>query len=454
VIDRHRTAAWIDLLRRYIAVWRHAWRDRPPFHADLLKEHEAAFLPSALAIQAEPVSPTVQRTAAVLVALFVLLLVWSILGHIDIVVNAPGKIIPSARVKTISAIEVASVRALHIEEGQPVKAGQVLVELDTSASDTERDKARGDHAVAILGAARETALIDALDHGRAPHLPPLAALRALDENIRSEQVQAEQEHLSGKYRDYLARRERIELTVSHLHEAVTLATRRAADYASLLPQHDVPVHAWLEREQARIDVERELADARQQRVALLEETRRTAYDQLAENNRVAASTRQDALRSAAHSKMLSLTSPVDGTVQQLNIHTVGGVVPPAQPLMQIVPDEDTVEVEATLENRDVGFVRQGQSAEVKIEAFDYTKYGTVPATVTHVARDAVKDDKNELTYAVKVTLRKTALGVDGRLVPLSPGLAVDVGIKTGERRLIDYLLSPLLHHQHEALHER
>lgn len=141
-------------------------------------------------------------------------------------------------------------------------------------------------------------------------------------------------------------------------------------------------------------------------------------------------------------------------MQQLAVHTVGGVVPAAQSLMQIVPDAQAVEVEAELENRDVGFVREGQPAAVKITAFDYTKYGTVPASVTHVAHDAVQNEKKELVYTVKVTLSDTALGIDGRRVALAPGMAVDVGIKTGERRLIEYVLSPLLRHQHEALHER
>jgi hemolysin D len=187
------------------------------------------------------------------------------------------------------------------------------------------------------------------------------------------------------------------------------------------------------------------------------ETKHTAYDQSTEGSRIAASSRQDALRSGSHSKLLQLTAPVDGTVQQLTVHTVGGVVPFAQPLMQIVPKESAVEVEASLENKDVGFVQEGQPAEVKIDTFEYTKYGTVPAVVTHVSRDAVQDDKDEkkgLLYTIKVMLNKSTMAVEGKAMPLTAGMSVNVEIKTGDRRIIEYVLSPLMEHQREALHER
>jgi hemolysin D len=133
---------------------------------------------------------------------------------------------------------------------------------------------------------------------------------------------------------------------------------------------------------------------------------------------------------------------------------VGGVVPAAQPLMLVVPKVDLVEVEAFMENKDIGFVEEGQRAEVKIDAFVYTKYGTASGRVTHVSRDAIQDDKKGLIYSVKVTLDKSSLAVDGKETPLSAGMSVNVEIKTGDRRIIEYVLSPLLQHHRESLHER
>jgi hemolysin D len=203
-----------------------------------------------------------------------------------------------------------------------------------------------------------------------------------------------------------------------------------------------------------VDLEGQLQDAKNQRAALIAQTRKDANDAMTEGSKIVAAGEQDQRRAGEHSKLLKLIAPVDGTVQQLTVHTVGGVVPAAQPLMQIVPKENIVEVEAFLENKDVGFVQVSQNAEVKIDAFDYTKYGTLNAKVKHVSQDAIQDDKKGLIYATKISLDKSSIFVDGKTLPLSAGMSVNVEIKTGTRRVIEYVLSPLVQHQREALHER
>jgi hemolysin D len=197
-----------------------------------------------------------------------------------------------------------------------------------------------------------------------------------------------------------------------------------------------------------------LDDARNQRNALIAETRRAAFEQMNDGSRVAAASGQDALRSAAHSKLLTLSAPVSGTVQQLDVHTVGGVVAAAKPLMQIVPREARMEVEAFLENKDVGFVQDGQRVEVKIDAFEYTKYGTIPGRVTHVSRDAINDEKKGLIYSARIALERPTIDVEGRSMPLAAGMLANVEIKTGDRRVIEYVLSPLMQHKRESLNER
>ena len=444
---KFRVQAYTELFHRYKTIFAHHWQHRHQLSGKLLAEHEAEFLPAALSLQAKPVSPAIRLLAKTLMALVAVLIAWSILGKIDIVVNAAGKVIPNGYTKTIASVDVASVRALYVEEGKQVKAGDILIELDSSASDAERDKATGDHAMAFLQAARAKALIEAIDGGRPPQFPPI-------DHVPADKWQAEQLHLEGQYRDYVAKLKRIEGDIAHYREALPLATQRAADYKALLSDHDVSYHAWLEKEQGRVDLASQLSDAKNQRNALIAETRRIAYDQLTEGNKAAAAFQQDALRSDAHSKLLKLTAPVDGTVQQLDVHTVGGVVSAAKPLMQIVPIETRVEVEAFLENKDVGFVQEGHTAEVKIDAFEYTKYGTVTGKVTHVSRDAIADEKKGLIYSTKITLDKSTIAVEGKEMPLSAGMSVNVEIKTGERRIIEYVLSPLMQHKRESLNER
>lgn len=444
---KFRAHAYIELLRRYKLIFAHHWQHRHQLSGKLLAEHEAEFLPAALSLQAKPISPAARLLAKIMMALVAVLIAWSILGKIDIVVNAAGKVIPNGYTKTIASVDVASVRALYVEEGKQVKAGDILIELDSSASDAERDKATGDHAIAFLQAARAKALIEAIDGRRPPYFPPI-------DHVPADKWQAEQLHLEGQYRDHVAKLKRIEGDIAHYREALPLATQRAADYKALLSDHDVSYHAWLEKEQGRVDLASQLSDAKNQRNALIAETRRIAYDQLTEGNKAAAAFQQDALRSNAHSKLLKLTAPVDGTVQQLDVHTVGGVVSAAKPLMQIVPIETRVEVEAFFENKDVGFVQEGHTAEVKIDAFEYTKYGTVTGKVTHVSRDAIADEKKGLIYSTKITLDKSTIAVEGKEMPLSAGMSVNVEIKTGERRIIEYVLSPLMRHKRESLNER
>lgn len=145
---------------------------------------------------------------------------------------------------------------------------------------------------------------------------------------------------------------------------------------------------------------------------------------------------------------------MSGTVQQLAVHTIGGVVTPAQPLLVIVPKEQSLEVEAFIENKDIGFVFAGQDVEVKVETFPFTKYGTIPAKVVHVSNDALNDEKRGLIYAARVKLSKSTMQLEKKIVNLSPGMAVTAEIKTGKRRVVEYFLSPLMQYKDESLRER
>lgn len=444
----YRLQAAKDLVQRYARVFRHFWRQRGnALRSDFFNRQEAEFLPAALALQEAPGSASLRWTARVLMAVVVFTVLWSILGRVDIVVNAGGKVIPAARTKTIGSVDTASVRALHVTEGQRVQAGDLLIELDSSGSDAEHDKAHDALVQALLQVARSRAMLASVQSGRAPRLDAL-------DGVPAQRLREAQGQLEGQYHDYLARRARIDGDITRYANALPLVQQRARDYAELVEQQAVSRHAWLEREQARIELEGQLADARHQRAAFLAQTQREAHDALTEGSKIVAASTQDRRRAGEHSRLLKLTSPIDGTVQQLVVHTVGGVVPAAQALMQIVPLDSLAEVEAFLENKDVGFVHAGQPVQVKIDAFDYTRFGTVPGRVIHVSQDAIQDEKVGLVYAARIALDRHTVEVNGKPMPLSAGMSVQVDIKTGRRRIIEYVLSPLVQHQKEALRER
>lgn len=170
---------------------------------------------------------------------------------------------------------------------------------------------------------------------------------------------------------------------------------------------------------------------------------RTALADLAKAQAEAILRREEVTKASQKNRLERLTAPVDGTIQQLEVHTLGGVVEPAKPLMVVVPGRGGIEVEARILNKDVGFVSVGQDAAVKIDAFPFTRYGTVPGRVVRISRDAVADKDLGLVYIATIALDRTHVVADGRRYALSPGLSATVDVRTGTRAIISYLLSPL-----------
>lgn len=424
-----------------------AWRQRRRVVASVLTAEEADFSPPALALEQRPVSPTLRITAGLFISFLTSALLWAALGRVDIVATANGKVIPSGRTKTIASVDTAVVQKIRVREGQAVKAGDVLLELDASALEADRNKAAAEQAAARLQIARSRALIEAIASNRPPQVTGM-------QGVAAETVHEAQLHLTGQYLDFAAKLAQARGDIQHYAQALPVAAERERIYEGLLENQDVPRDTWLEKKQERIEIEGHLAAARHARDVLITQTQREAYEALTEASKVLASSSQDAIRAASHVKWLLLRAPVDGTIQQLMVHTEGGVVQAAQPLMLIVPAEKRVEVEAFLSSKDVGFVETGQRAQVKVDAFDYTKYGTIPGQVAVISHDSIEDKDHGLMYSVKVVLQQRDIEVQGRSVALTPGMSANVEIKTGSRHILEYVLSPLLRHQHESFHER
>lgn len=197
-----------------------------------------------------------------------------------------------------------------------------------------------------------------------------------------------------------------------------------------------------------------LRESENSRSAYLAEVRRTLYEREAQAELKRQQAAQEQAKAAQRKKLTTLTAPVAGVVQQLAIFTSGGVVTEAQLLMIIVPDGAEVTAEVTLDNKDIGFVNPGQEVAIKLETFPFTRYGTVPATVKLVTSDAVNDEKRGAIFPATLTLRQMTLDVDGKVIRLSPGMNLTAEIKTGQRRVIEYLLSPIQRAGSESLRER
>lgn len=470
-----RLQALHDLLKRYGAVFRHAWHERANLDPRPRLPHEAQFLPAALELQETPVSPAPRIAMWLLMAFALIALLWAVFGHMDVVAVAHGKIVPNDRTKVIQPIETATVKAIRVADGQTVKAGEVLIELDTTNTAADTTRVANDLVTARLQAARAKALLAAISSGKAP---VIGAVPDVDAN----RLAQEQRMLEGQYGEFRAKLASIESDIAKreaelrstqeivrkLELTAPIARQRAEDFKNLVEKNFVSKHGYLEKEQARIEQEADLATqrsrlkeltaalqaGRDQRAALVAETRRVALDSQNEADQKATTYGQEFIKAESRGKLMTLTAPVDGTVQQLAVHTVGGVVTPAQQLMMVVPKDNPIEVEAYVENKDIGFVNPGQEAVVKVETFPFTKYGTIDAKVITVSNDAVNDEKRGLIFPARVNLERATIQVENKTVNLSPGMAVTVEVKTAQRRVVEYFLSPLLQYKDESLRER
>lgn len=253
-----------------------------------------------------------------------------------------------------------------------------------------------------------------------------------------------------------------------MNGTIPLITERAEAIKAMLNSGVVSRADWLKIEEERIrqvkerdirksDRQRILAaieNAKQQQQALSAKYRSDWLGELTDaENRIEAA-EQELVKAEQRNALQKLVAPVSGKVQQLAVHTVGGVVTPAQPLMLIVPDDEAIEVEAWVQNKDIGFVEAGQPVEIKVETFPFTKYGVIDGQIKTLSTDAVTDEEKGLHYVAQVSMAKTTIQADNKLVNLTPGMAVTAEVKTGKRRVIDYLLSPLLRYKEESIEER
>ena len=456
---------------------------------------ELAFLPAALEIVETPPSPIGRAIGGVLIALFCAGMAWAAWGTIDIVASAPGKVVSGGRSKVVQPFETGVVRAIRVQDGQSVKAGDVLIELDPTVNAAERDHLRDDLVAERLNIARLRAAL-ASDEDRAADLVAPAeadpVLVSTQRQLLANQVSEHRAKIAALVRQEAqkqAEHETIAATIHKLDPLIPVIQQRVDIRKTLMEKEIGSKLTYYEIFQVLVDQQEELIVQKshlreaEAAVAAIRETRAQAIaeyskglsDDLAKSEQKANGLAQDLIKAQQKTRLQQLTSPVDGVVQQLAVHTVGGVVTPAQSLLVIVPADSALEIEAMVSNRDIGFVAPGQSAEIKVDTFNFTRYGLLHGEVTSVSQDAIIRERapersseralgtqhdssepngQELNYSARVSLDRSQMQVEDRMVSLTPGMAVTVEIKTGQRTILDYLLSPLRRYRQEILRER
>jgi hemolysin D len=471
----NRFAAIGDVLQRYAQVFRAAWAERRALEPIPRKHDELAFLPAHLELTETPLSPAPRASLWIIMGLFCVALLWACFGKLDVVAVAPGKTVTSSRTKIIQTAETAVVRRILVHDGQAVKQGDLLIELDATATTADSQKAQEALISARLAAARSAALVQAIDAVTLPVMEndsdlPAKRFEATQRLARSEYAAfaAKKQSLEAMVAQKQAELRTVESAIAPLEQYLEISRTRVADYEKLLDKHYVPRQDYLQRKQERINAERDLAGQQSRRAELhsaitgareelsvtVTDTRRQLLDELRQAREQIQQFEPEVARTTQRNALMQLHAPVSGTVQQLAVHTIGGVVTPAQPLLFVVPKNEPLEVEATVLNQDIGFVRPGQRATIKVESFPYIRYGYIEGVVESVSHDAIQDEKLGLVFQARVRMKKTTLMVDGVAVNLTSGMSLTAEIKTGKRRVIEYILDPLRQGMGEAMRER
>jgi hemolysin D len=459
------------------------------------------FLPAALSIVETPASPVHIALLWAICLLMGFALLWSYFGRIDILAAAQGKIQPTGRVKTIQPLETGRVVAIRVDNGQHVAAGDVLVELDPA--EAVADELASSSALAAFKAERlrRSAALRAAENAPSAETPKIAwpddapaPMREREERVLKgdlRQLRVSVQSYDAQIAQKKDEERRLESTIAAEQALIDTLQQRVAMRRALLARGSTPKAAVIDALESLQTQETQLAtqkgqlqEARAAQEVLAQERQKTIDGFIADNSQKLSEVERqiDDLEqkfAKAHVKTghMTLASPIAGTVLGLAVTTRNQVVTTSEELMRIVPDDPGIEIEAYLENKDIGFVAPGQAAVVKVESFPFTRFGTLDATVVRVAHDAIpepdaqsiegnptKPPKNgyfggaqrvqNLVFPVTLRIEKAAMNIEGADIPLTPGMAVTVEIKTGKRRILEYLFSPLVETASHALRER
>ena len=437
------------------------------------KQQIAEFLPAVMEITEQPPSPVGRMLLWMLLGLVGIGLLWSIFGHVDEVAVATGKIIPVGQVKVVQAEDKGVIKAIHVRDGQRVKKGEILVELDQTISAADMTRMKKEVAYYSLDIARLQS-----EQSGAPFSP------TPDANLDAKEISFQLQLYTTRMNEYRAKLAAAQATVQQQEAALLSGEAQMGKYRDLLviardqesrmegllKEDAVALFQVLQYRSNRIQMETNytsqtaevarlqaaLAQSRQQLVSVTAERDRDIAAKLVDDRKQLGTYQEELKKAEEKNRLSKLVAPVDGRIGQLGVYTVGGVVTEAQALMTVVPDDVRLEVEAWVSNKDIGFVEVGQKAEIKVETFNFQKFGTLDAVVADMSPDAAKqsDKDTELKYRVLLKVDKESMNVGNRNASLTPGMSVTAEIKIRQKRIIEFFLDPFRKYTSEALRER
>ena len=429
-------------------------------------KHE--FTPLLVEIEERPTSPLGRSLLWALLAFITIGLLWLFLAKIDIVVSARGKVVPDGEIKTLQPVETGVISSILITEGQHVKKGQVLMEIDPSV--TESDLASKQQNLALLEL--ETDRLNALINDR-PFIPnpgckESAAIstqqlmyistksayeqqrQVLQEQIRqndeaTQTAKADKSRLKQLLASAKEREDR-------LKEVLDIIAKK--DYEDAKNQRVEYQEQLTMKEHVIAQSNGKLHELNQQLKLTAQEYRNKLLAELTQKSKEATALRTEVETIAFRHSKQHITAPVDGYIGKLLVHTVGGVVTPAEKLVTLIPKDVPLIIKATVQNQDIGFITKGMDVAVKIDTFDFQKYGLINGKVKHIANDAIEDEKLGPVYEISIEPTNTTLKVEGQILPIRAGMSVTAELKVGKRRVIEFFIYPMIKYLDEGLSVR
>jgi hemolysin D len=479
------------------------------------------FLPAALEILETPPAPMPVALMLTICAFVAVAISWSFFGRLDVHAVAAGKIENAGHAKIVQPLDPGKIAAIRVENGAHVKAGDVLFELDPAEAEADANTARADLNAGLAEIARRRYAIDTVraigdtpdSDQKATRARLDAAIARADEGISWDdpipevfrlrersvltadlnQLSDTLNNLDKQMAQKEATRERLHMSIAFQNTLMqTLNARVTTRQEAIDLKVGTKINLYdakeeLEKSQSQlasdqgqlIETDAALRELQSQKIKALSQFVADNENKLADAARKSDDARQSLAKANARLKRAKLVAPIDGVAQQLAVTTIGQVVTTGQQLLVITPTEGALRVEALVANLDIGFVKLGQDAAIKVDAFPFTRFGVLHGKVIRIASEAVSESEakralanaassaavappaasapgqaESFVFPVTIAVEETAMNIGGTQIPLTPGMTVTAEIKTDSRRVIDYLLSPLAKVASEALRER
>lgn len=414
------------------------------------KDDSHEFLPIIAEIENEPVNPLGRTMFWTLITLIVLTAIWLIFGKVDVVVSARGKIIPDGETKIIQPLETGVIKKILVKEGDFVRKGQTLIAIDPSTTQPQLSSLKANLEYTNL----ERKRLEAASKGKTFNTDGTEDAQTQNELYQSSvsdlknQLQAKTAEIKGLNEE--VRNYQKQLSINSAKE------RRMNNVSDIIARNDID-----KVKQENSDFHSKIQDLRQQIAQKQKEAdyirsnfKTLNFKDLADRDKKANELQANIKEIEFRKSQQNIVSPVDGYVNTLLVHTAGGVVTPAEKLVSVVPLNAPIVVKATVMNKDIGFIRTGMPVLIKIDTFDFQKYGMINGVVKKVSKDSIEDQKQGLIYDVYIKPLNHTLMVEGRETPISTGMSLTAEIKVNKRRIIEFFIYPMIKYWHQAIQIR